>query len=576
MVIINYLSTNKEWIFSGIGVLVLTAIGAIVKMILNKNKKTEEHVMSDNTLVGNNIIGNNNVINLKTPEQKEKLEKSWFSNRFSKLQKLLNEASGGTEEEFTIEYISSIIGLDDVNELKKYLFQDCEPNDDFKERFVKAFGVNREWMLHNKGNYPFKTNVQMLDNDAMDILLESDLKNILKFIVVIGMDEGKRYACIIRKTSEYCYELYPKKYYLFSDVGGAGKRKLVNFYRFLKESDRINKLDGVVYYADADKFKKLYMGEIAPFMVERFKPIPSFTDVFLDLKCEFGYSDSCVWDEDLIKVQEKIRTDIEHSEKINQQEDRKRIQQNLGIVDYAQSQEEPANSDNDIDGFSDSTPFFDYRFGKAFPGVRGVKEFTNSKECIDRLAILLRKPLSKNGLSGPIWWFRGNSNLSINRFVRLSDDKFLMGFDEIKVKRIVVYGASEYYKKFVYVEAFPERSSGVYGKIDVNHIEQWRKEYGEYHEEYAVFDGYNITREEYDDGAAVINGKVIDLKGKAELRIRYLTPYNFIICAQFNPINRTEYDDVMIKLLNGILEGENSPEDIVQFVAKLPRHRNDM
>ena len=49
----------------------------------------------------------------------------------------------------------------------------------------------------------------------------------------------------------------------------------------------------------------------------------------------------------------------------------------------------------DIDEFDSPNHFFDYRVGKAFPGVRGVKEFNNPKECVDRLEILLRNPLNE-------------------------------------------------------------------------------------------------------------------------------------------------------------------------------------
>ncbi len=69
---------------------------------------------------------------------------------------------------------------------------------------------------------------------------------------------------------------------------------------------------------------------------------------------------------------------------------------------------------------------------------------------------------------------------------------------------------------------------------------------------------------EYDDGTAVINGKVVDMKNEAELRIRYLTPYNFIICAQFNPVNEKN-DSIMKIYIDGILQGRYSINDIVKF-----------
>ena len=55
-----------------------------------------------------------------------------------------------------------------------------------------------------------------------------------------------------------------------------------------------------------------------------------------------------------------------------------------------------------------------------------------------------------------------------------------------------------------------------------------------------------------------------------------MTPYNFIICAQFNPINNSRYDNKILSLLNGILNGKNSVEQIVEFVDRMPRDSRDM
>ena len=108
----------------------------------------------------------------------------------------------------------------------------------------------------------------------------------------------------------------------------------------------------------------------------------------------------------------------------------------------------------DIDEFDSPNHFFDYRVGKAFPGVRGVKEFNNPKECVDRLEILLRNPLNRNkkNMTDPIWWLRGSSNNEISSFERLDSERFLMDGKQLKVKKIVVYSSLAYYKKFVYVE----------------------------------------------------------------------------------------------------------------------------
>ena len=592
---------GKEWIFSGIGVVALGFIGKCIigkKSGENSDTYTVKSKMHDNNNVsgGNNITGKknqiiqndnsisvegtgnvagngnsvtNNFIYNNDINTKENVN-SWFSERFEILLSLLNDARRFNEKEYTVEYVSSLIGLKNVDDLKVYLTQGKEPDDEFKKKFVEVFGVNEEWMVHGRGEFPFASNINFLGDSPMDILRREDLKSINKFIVVIGNVQGSRQACIIRQKNELCYELYPKYFTLYSHVGGTGTRQLVEFYRFLREADKIKKLDGIAYFANEEQMGKLMRGEFSPKKVERFEVARNFTDDFMCIREDEIEKNKRFWDEDFILVQEIIAANIKDYDRINQEYDLKLIKKNLG--EDSQDKEEESN---DIDLFDSSTPFFDYRFGKAFPGIRGVKEFTDSKECVDRLQILLKKPLNGKKLGGPIWWIRGSGNCDISRFERVTDDKFLMDGDEIKVKRIVVYAAGEYYKKFVYVETYPEEETGLYTKDDAL-VEEWTEKYGYYYEEYAEYENKKVTRAEYDDGAAVIDGKVVDLNGKAKLRTRYITPYNFIICAHFNPMNSSVYDDMLGKLLNGILKGQNSVEEIVEAVKKMPKHRREM
>lgn len=599
---------GKKWIFSGIGVPVLGFIGKhiIGKYIIRKKsgENSDTYTVKSKMYDNNNILGGNNITGKKNQiiqndnssiisvkgtgnvavngnsvtnnfiynndiNTKENVN-SWFSERFEILISLLNDARRFNEKEYTVEYISSLIGLKNVDDLKVYLTQGKEPDDEFKQKFVEVFGVNEEWMVHGRGEFSFASNINFLGDSPMDILRREDLKSINKFIVVIGNVQGSRQACIIRQKNELCYELYPKYFTLYSHVGGTGTRQLVEFYRFLREADKIKKLDGIAYFANEEQMGKLMRGEFSPKKVERFEVARNFTDDFMCIREDEIEKNKRFWDEDFILVQEIIAANIKDYDRINQEYDLKLIKKNLG--EDSQDKEEESN---DIDLFDSSTPFFDYRFGKAFPGIRGVKEFTDSKECVDRLQILLKKPLNGKKLGSPIWWIRGSGNCDISRFERVTDDKFLMDGDEIKVKRIVVYAAGEYYKKFVYVETYPEEETGLYTKDDAL-VEEWTEKYGYYYEEYAEYENKKVTRAEYDDGAAVIDGKVVDLNGKAKLRTRYITPYNFIICAHFNPMNSSVYDDMLGKLLNGILKGQNSVEEIVETVKKMPKHRREM
>lgn len=211
-----------------------------------------------------------------------------------------------------------------------------------------------------------------------------------------------------------------------------------------------------------------------------------------------------------------------------------------------------------------STTFFHKRFSSAFPGVRGIDWF-EKEQAMDRLLILLDEPLVFED-DTPIWWWR-SGDLQIEKFSRMDNDIALMDGQELKISRVAAVNAGSYYQSFVYVEVEPMDSSGLY-HIDVSaDISYW----GYSREEFAVYEKHNITRAEYDDNSAVIDGKPVYLNGKAELRIRYLTPYNFIIAPHNSPINNSSYDQRRNEVLNGILKGEMKLEELVDEVLRLPK-----
>ncbi len=89
-------------------------------------------------------------------------------------------------------------------------------------------------------------------------------------------------------------------------------------------------------------------------------------------------------------------------------------------------------------------------------------------------------------------------------------------------------------------------------------------------EEYGLFEGKPITRAEFDDGATVQKGKVVPLRGKAELRVRYLTPYNFVIASHASPLNTPSFDDHLQTILNAMLRESERIEILVEAIKRLP------
>lgn len=213
-----------------------------------------------------------------------------------------------------------------------------------------------------------------------------------------------------------------------------------------------------------------------------------------------------------------------------------------------------------------STQFFSERFAKAFPGVRGIHWFRNSIQAIERLAIFFTKPIVFSG-AHPIWWWR-SGDMHIQDFSILSNNTILLDHQELTIDELAAVNAGSYYQEFLYIKAKPSQPSGLY---DISSISDQVALWGYAREEFARFRERPITRAEYDDGAAVIDGRVVELNGEAHLREIFLTPYNLIIAPHESPINNNEFDETRVELLNRILRGEATVEELASAVLKLPR-----
>lgn len=216
-----------------------------------------------------------------------------------------------------------------------------------------------------------------------------------------------------------------------------------------------------------------------------------------------------------------------------------------------------------------SDAFFKNRLADAFPGQRGLKWY-EPKIAVERLKILLKEPLifNTNGKNGcpcdPIWWFRGHSALFIENFKVLSKTKILINIEELDINRIAVYIGDIYYKCFIYVETKAEKQTGLYN-IKTEEIQRSIENIGYCAEEYGLKGKLKITRNEHDDGGTVVKNKAIDASD-AELRVRYLSDYNFIIAAKQSPYNSRRVESDSIDFLNGILKGTKQADALLVYL----------
>lgn len=247
---------------------------------------------------------------------------------------------------------------------------------------------------------------------------------------------------------------------------------------------------------------------------------------------------------------------------------------------YVPSKE--GKADSKLKATEESTVFFARRMAAAFPGVRGVAEFMNRRQIIRCLSVLLQSPLRfEHGLeradTDPVWFFRDGTTDNISTFRGIGHKKVLMNVNELLIKRIVVFRDSgRYYGEYVYVEVEADRPCGCYS-YNQDVAKSIVDSLGYYHEEFAVFrpawylPERKITKQEYDDNSTVIYGKHRHLNGKAQLRARYLSPYNFILAAKFSPFNCNEFDRTSGDYFKGMLEGAVTNEQFNDYMMTFPK-----
>jgi hypothetical protein len=102
-------------------------------------------------------------------------------------------------------------------------------------------------------------------------------------------------------------------------------------------------------------------------------------------------------------------------------------------------------------------------------------------------------------------------------------------------------------------------------------LERCKGTLGAVSEEYGIYEAKHlVTRAEYDDNAARINGKLIRFGRDVELRMRYITPYNMIIAPNESPLNSNDFDKELESWLNRLLGEPTAFDPFVETVRQLP------
>lgn len=231
--------------------------------------------------------------------------------------------------------------------------------------------------------------------------------------------------------------------------------------------------------------------------------------------------------------------------------------------------------------YQPSTIFFRERMCDAFPGKRGIVEYTSIRDITICLKQLLRSPIKfdcsaiDKYVTDPIWWFCDGDATSIDEFEHIGGRRFRFWLNEYIVSRIIAYVDNvRYYSNYVYVETIPDEPLSIYSKPSQECLDQgyYTQEYAEY--KVCPFISKKITRHEYDDGCFKWCGKTIFLNGRANLRSRTMTPYSFIIAAKFSPYNCDAFDRTSMEKFSMLREGIISKTEFNEYMMSFQKSQN--
>ena len=204
-----------------------------------------------------------------------------FAKRLDYALTLINDTDG-LSRKLNVESLGEILGLQSVNELKKYYITTEEPTYEFIEMVADKLGINPKWMKAGEGNI-FKSELKRLHR-GMELFQESDYDEIQEFIIAMLDVPYERYIVLVRRMNEVKYEYYPKALIFYRSGGGEGPSQLYSVYEMLRKLDKEFKMPSGVYLLNETTYNNLLQGKIYPGSIKKERYEAGLLDDFIRLK----------------------------------------------------------------------------------------------------------------------------------------------------------------------------------------------------------------------------------------------------------------------------------------------------
>lgn len=158
-----------------------------------------------------------------------------------------------------------------------------------------------------------------------------------------------------------------------------------------------------------------------------------------------------------------------------------------------------------------------------------------------------------------LWWTRGRTKLHAKPIHKISEEIWLVGYQECKVKEICIYRDNTLERQYIALHLDPLSDFGVHNLSEAADVD-----------EAGLFQGTYIKLNEYDDGYAEIDGNIIELK-KVEIRRRNLKLDFLFLVPRLSVLLQTDEDDIVQQTYNKLLQRKRLSIELLQELEHLDR-----
>lgn len=222
---IDYILSNKEWIFSGAGgSVILLIIGRVFKRYGQRTPQTENPA-NNLSAVRVEVV---HVPTLIADAISSESEVAGIVKRFNQVLALMNEKR--TYGKYTIASLAQLMKLHSVGELESVFLGSREPSFEFIGHFCTCFGVNREWLIEGKSG-PF-CNSEGTHFDPLEYLDEIESAKPER-IYFIRSESRVGEVFILLKLADWRYRILGRVWHISDHVGAGGQSQIFGMYKLI-------------------------------------------------------------------------------------------------------------------------------------------------------------------------------------------------------------------------------------------------------------------------------------------------------------------------------------------------------